>query len=100
MRISDWSSDVCSSDLNVTHDRFRQLQTSAQVDIGPITLRAGYDPGAIIGYRGVTRAGRAAHRAGADTRTGSATVAPAQGGIRIVNQRGRGSWRERVCQYE
>src|SRR3546814_17681892 len=32
MRISDWSSDVCSSDLNDVRRRIAQLQTSTQAE--------------------------------------------------------------------
>src|SRR3546814_8163973 len=44
MRISDWSSDVCSSDLTLTWDEFMALpQTTAHNDIHCVTTWSKFD---------------------------------------------------------
>src|SRR3546814_13621298 len=59
MRISDWSSDVCSSDLTVTVRR-----TGTEHDVNPDDLAAGdimiVKPGERIATDGTVRAGRSA----------------------------------------
>src|SRR3546814_14967452 len=79
MRISDWSSDVCSSDLIQRRHRRRLVDLA----------------GGFLGF--LEQAGKA----GA---TGRAGAAGAFGGSRLnaagaIYQIGRASCRERVCQY-
>src|SRR3546814_10256533 len=86
MRISDWSSDVCSSDLRQVLDVRRQLV--AHPGLHGVDAAAGlFDgmvPGAIEVIDVVARA--AGHR------HGDAAVSPHR-------EIGRASCRERVCQY-
>src|SRR3546814_7222887 len=84
MRISDWSSDVCSSDLisSCRSNLARKLRASSG--------------------RGALRRGRRLHTAldaqwharGSDRRCGAA-----MGGLHLCLKIGRASCRERVCQY-
>src|SRR3546814_9919059 len=41
MRISDWSSDVCSSDLDIDHDIVVKIATVVQGQIGHVHHRLG-----------------------------------------------------------
>src|SRR3546814_11768966 len=80
MRISDWSSDVCSSDLNAGERRFRILQ----------------QPQPLLQRRGARR------RQTLDQRSGQIGIARRQRLARALFERGkigRASCRERVCQY-
>src|SRR3546814_7354361 len=76
MRISDWSSDVCSSDL-MTHkgQAFELAFKHRQLDIGPKVYRA----------------------CGSLQQTTSRLYR--QAGIKLVHQIGRASCRDRVCPY-
>src|SRR3546814_10620951 len=86
MRISDWSSDVCSSDLHLLRD--------FMAGIGEIfRLDALHVPG-----------GKAGEDHHADDRDhhlhgGRADEDVDQAGDQYADQIGRASWRERVCQY-
>src|SRR3546814_13469753 len=88
MRISDWSSDVCSSDLPISRRRIAQ-------ELAKLGLRDGAVATCAARSTSSTReANRKSQRGGvvkADVRQGSAPV----GGGQI----GRASGRERVCQY-
>src|SRR3546814_2089228 len=77
MRISDWSSDVCSSDLSYVHSA-----VGGQVD------RAGGDAG-----------GHQAAAEGGDHRAVVRAQPRARDAERDAGQIGRASCRERVCQY-
>src|SRR3546814_9015307 len=76
MRISDWSSDVCSSDLNAVDDcaNFRGMQRDRSAVI--------VEEGCVCGIS----AGRDAHKIAARRQ------------LRCI-EIGRASCRERVCQY-
>src|SRR3546814_5447669 len=77
MRISDWSSDVCSSDLPLRRDRY--------------VLHA--DLLAVVDGRR-TAQGQQQHRGHTRLRTADPARDP-----RLVVEIGRASCRERVCQY-
>src|SRR3546814_4104799 len=87
MRISDWSSDVCSSDL---HCRQRvDWRDAERLPPAPTQCRPPHIP----------RRDRAPPRMGAARRRGdmgSGARDPVRSG---AEQIGRGSCRERVCQY-
>src|SRR3546814_4803308 len=86
MRISDWSSDVCSSDLWPGEDRMRRL---AETGINPNS----YDPGQVVAFFA---------RFPPRTATGNARHALAlmqQGRMGEARKIGRAACRERVCQY-
>src|SRR3546814_12427652 len=102
MRISDWSSDVCSSDLGVF------LPKDGQADPANIThalAKAARQNGvAIVEHCKVTGIAQANGRVtGVETEHGSIaadTVVNCAGlWGRQVGQIGRASCRERVCQY-
>src|SRR3546814_14655620 len=88
MRISDWSSDVCSSDLGVGHQRSRRVETGGRVLLDVIDKAQHALPG---------RFGLAGAQVGQ-----AAVDAVAQGGPAVLldapGQIGRASGRERVCQ--
>src|SRR3546814_3342958 len=78
MRISDWSSDVCSSDLNATPTRRMRTGTSTR---GPMTA--------------AKATGEARPKAAIATAIASSKLLPEAVKAKI----GRASCRERVCQY-
>src|SRR3546814_6185672 len=95
MRISDWSSDVCSSDL-------RKAALSAALTIHQPTRAIGADAGIDIGHPAFENSIRIdRHRR--ERRDG--VGADARHRVRLgtllgdVPEIGRASWRERVCQY-
>src|SRR3546814_6116341 len=113
MRISDWSSDVCSSDLTVIENGVRLdnlIQIAHNCRIGEHTAIA-----ACTGIAGSTRIGRRCMIGGAVGIAGHIEVADdviilgramvtgsiAKAGIygSGLPQIGRASWRERVGQY-
>src|SRR3546814_4782105 len=89
MRISDWSSDVCSSDLTCPRLQFARSETracgvgSSRTSAGMQSADAGVRPMALIGVSSVAASGP----------SGSTDWERADGQI------GRASCRERVCQY-
>src|SRR3546814_5831532 len=97
MRISDWSSDVCSSDLAPT-----ELEASSRLAVGDAgRLRAasplsgsGRRPGslALAGQHAESGARPVAGRGGEAPRAPRTSAGP-------DDQIGRESWRERVGQY-
>src|SRR3546814_14978772 len=110
MRISDWSSDVCSSDLffSLGLDVVSALRETVQgFLVDPLSIGAENLEGAMFsGYFGFvaeplelfTQDGirhRAQHRAGLIHRA----VVPGAPSIIARYQIGRASCRERVCQY-
>src|SRR3546814_1713615 len=96
MRISDWSSDVCSSDLPIERERGHSIDAAiASVDHGGMHLNLIDTPG-YPDFRGPTLSALAAVET-------VAVVVDADGGIgygtrRMMEQIGRASGRERVCQ--
>src|SRR3546814_3654555 len=82
MRISDWSSDVCSSDLHLLAGRYRHTAEHH---------RCGRDP-----ERGVGHGGGEPQQL--LDRPGEQRRAPPERG-ELVGEIGRASCRERVCQY-
>src|SRR3546814_8980793 len=85
MRISDWSSDVCSSDLDTTEDaKARRLQNHLFLDL----------PGVAADHD--LRRTTAAERIRADL----ADLVPFGAGLYLVREDaiGRASCRDRVCQ--
>src|SRR3546814_16741999 len=104
MRISDWSSDVCSSDLQrpVTAARFMPVGGGA-VMVVAMRVAGGRE---LSGDRRVDRRGLAI---ATELRIGQAVARLAVVGIddvtaraarmAIVAEIGRASWRERVCTY-
>src|SRR3546814_7038171 len=96
MRISDWSSDVCSSDLSWWQEYLRQCWFIAKVTSIPSVLIS-IPFGAVIALH----VGDFSRQLGAESTTGAAMV------LAIVReaapvataQIGRASCRERVCQY-
>src|SRR3546814_5879550 len=92
MRISDWSSDVCSSDLTVDmarraihNEAAKLLGAARRQDRGRFRYRAAAVHVAVrAAHQGVMRVLR--------SRVGVA-------GMMVIVQIGRASCRERVCQY-
>src|SRR3546814_14716160 len=87
MRISDWSSDVCSSDLNALDSLLRQFNLGGQ----PVPVATA--PAA--------RSSHAKASAAAAPQARPAAARPAASPARVAEASaiGRASWRERVCQY-
>src|SRR3546814_1918871 len=99
MRISDWSSDVCSSDLSVT---LRANFTSS------VTLRldrADANGITVTGMRGITGINTVNAEVSASFGAEELAGLPIEGRdvigalIRLPNEIGRASCRDRVCQY-
>src|SRR3546814_6556117 len=83
MRISDWSSDVCSSDLNHA--------TEKAIALFVRELRGLFNPTAMTGEQ--------ARRAGDDSHPVWAIESECIGTLGAHFTIGRASCRERVCQY-
>src|SRR3546814_2417416 len=84
MRISDWSSDVCSSDLTEMSDEYKMAQAelvSSHIAKQDIVITTALIPG------------RPAPRLISDAQV--ATMKPGS----VIVEIGRASCRERVCQY-
>src|SRR3546814_2600788 len=92
MRISDWSSDVCSSDLDLPFDLEldRLLDITERVDVLGFGARAEL-LGAPLAHRDI---GIAAERAFLHV-----AVADAEIDDQLMQKIGRASCRESVCQY-
>src|SRR3546814_2193269 len=84
MRISDWSSDVCSSDLHG-----REGLVAARLEARGVERRAGCEDNAV---------GRPRLDA-PDRIVGDARVGRPHGDFGLGREIGRASCRERVCQY-
>src|SRR3546814_15293390 len=112
MRISDWSSDVCSSDLiGLAGPDERMIlfaETQIFLLIKPLRLDAGYK--ARIGAHGdidVPGLERAHHLIAAERKGSVASVRRLEPCGRMQRRQndevgeaiGRAAWRERVCQY-
>src|SRR3546814_5449420 len=80
MRISDWSSDVCSSDLQEGLDRGGYFRLDYAGDFVEATFGGELRVGDIRAKRFVNRGGK-------------------RGALRVNAEIGRASCRERVCQY-
>src|SRR3546814_16288490 len=90
MRISDWSSDVCSSDLDGTMEYEQELLADfTQVGQRIVLLRGGDGGRGNLSYK--TSTNRAPRQHG--------TGWPGQEMWVWLRQIGRASCRERVCQY-
>src|SRR3546814_2246662 len=90
MRISDWSSDVCSSDLR------RPQQDGDAADQGGAAPRSGFRNGhEEVGSRASGGAGAVE---AVEQRRAIAFQQPERA-MQQDRQIGRASWRERVCQY-
>src|SRR3546814_8237103 len=109
MRISDWSSDVCSSDLQVEPAILKQPRLIAKsietqgpdAQFGDLLLQFGEEQ---LHHRSTHRVGRAAPRedrlpAIERVQTLQHDLCLAQRMVERVEQIGRASCRERVCQY-
>src|SRR3546814_17245714 len=103
MRISDWSSDVCSSDLGAQD--FQNL-TVVVNNVSGLSLTAASGGSTLIGQgeedtlRGAGGNDTLIGNGGSDTLNGAggnANIAGGAGADRMQN--GRESWRERGCQY-
>src|SRR3546814_15331142 len=91
MRISDWSSDVCSSDLAVAHP---DLEDALDVHLGHVGLgQAVLRPEQLLEDRVVEGLGAQQADVEDDRLADLADLAAPHGQI------GRASCRERVCQY-
>src|SRR3546814_13432396 len=98
MRISDWSSDVCSSDLPTAADKSASTpyDTAASIDLSgsisgvsitSVTIGTAPSHGTVsVSGKTVTYTPSSTYYGGTDTFTYPA-------------KNGRASWRERVCQY-
>src|SRR3546814_17948385 len=108
MRISDWSSDVCSSDLFVDPDDAQVKETAAAARLTAIQLHGDESPARVAAIKALTGLDvwkavpvrTAADIAGARAYAGAADLllfdaTPPKG----ADQIGRASCRERVCQY-
>src|SRR3546814_3825658 len=99
MRISDWSSDVCSSDLQnraCLHVWLRKI-AGVEDDDGESYEAATRAIEAIFSVRRSDRALTAVFDSAFDN--GTALKAGLARWVGAGNQIGRASWRERVCQY-
>src|SRR3546814_2543496 len=81
MRISDWSSDVCSSDLHHSGTSRRDLVRERGANCHEVASHRGHQVDAVVDVQG--EVGRAHQRAGQEA----------------SREIGRASGRERVCQY-
>src|SRR3546814_19240327 len=115
MRISDWSSDVCSSDLSIVRDTGAALVTVDPKRSLDLTARAGYlvtDNTLLYARGGYTNArvrtsfdGAAGFRSATENRDGWMVGGGVERAIsdnvsaRLEYQIGRESCRERECQY-
>src|SRR3546814_13870797 len=119
MRISDWSSDVCSSDLTAAEALGVNALLDAAEQFGGIVIAASHESvghawhGRVgIAFAAAVAGGRDAHKAGVQAilhiifqdavldqdillRRGAFVV----DGKRSASEIGRASCRERVCQY-
>src|SRR3546814_1845888 len=86
MRISDWSSDVCSSDLD---------RVDIRADEGDAGLFEGSGELAVLRQEAIARM----HRLGAGLLAGRDDLLDDQVALGGSRQIGRASCRERVCQY-
>src|SRR3546814_5690967 len=99
MRISDWSSDVCSSDLDLQQLQRQRVDTTLQArDTGAeapaACVPALADQAVVFGALGGVREGELGHPSNSRmTRSGSTNRHSCRSEI------GRGSCRERGCQY-
>src|SRR3546814_13471993 len=108
MRISDWSSDVCSSDLAVvrranateyglvaylhTKEPARIYRLSRALEFGMVAVNRTKVTGAPIPFGGMKQSGLG--------REGSRLGIEAFSDVKYVcREIGRASWRARVCQY-
>src|SRR3546814_18789488 len=97
MRISDWSSDVCSSDLKPIAVHSPILFFALDREIADEAF-----PGDIIGIpnHGTLRVGDTLSEKAGVRFTGLPNFAPEiLRRVALKDQIGRASWRERVCQY-
>src|SRR3546814_19188672 len=97
MRISDWSSDVCSSDLigaDRVHHRARRL---ALEELEPFGLRLADIPVAELGSQRLSN--RLQIFAGIIAFGNLADVLAQRLAVTQMGEIGRASCRERVCQY-
>src|SRR3546814_16207734 len=102
MRISDWSSDVCSSDLAIPRKLTftgstatgRKVMASGANDLKRVTLElGGNDPAVILDDADISAIADELFW-GAFANNGQVCVA-----IKRIYEIGRASCRERVCQY-
>src|SRR3546814_6341960 len=97
MRISDWSSDVCSSDLMMDEDEYRE--PDAGDDPALAFARVEDRLASVHGEVGLLRAaiaGLAATRESIEIPDYEPTLARTE---KVLGEIGRASCRERVCQY-
>src|SRR3546814_18803140 len=94
MRISDWSSDVCSSDL--IGFVMQSVDRAAVVVVAHTALETRVRAGARIVHRLAQRFDRERFRRQRETRHAGGAQPPLTGG---TTETGRASCRERVCQY-
>src|SRR3546814_12420228 len=95
MRISDWSSDVCSSDLQRAIDIGHRHQFGSIVGLDRTTIEDA-ETGALVEARQQVPADFGMHLG--DLRRGR-RAAGADCPDRLVGEIGRATCRERVCQY-
>src|SRR3546814_5728420 len=97
MRISDWSSDVCSSDLVFSRDRGNKHE---KFDLEACTTVPGEGGHELIGFGSGSHPGREwILRVHEGASFGAALTGAAQLARAEVEEIGRASCRERVCQY-
>src|SRR3546814_9409102 len=100
MRISDWSSDVCSSDLAHAHWwDFIAPQLTHHYHVAAIDLSGHGDSGHRDAYAMEQWAREVLHVAGALGMDRPITVGHSMGGFVTLLKIGRASCRERVWQY-
>src|SRR3546814_16443885 len=103
MRISDWSSDVCSSDLSGNHaletNRRRRTRTATPIPIPARQPRTGV---MVASVSALTSSAQASSYYEADDYYAEGGLSPSEwqgAGAQALGQIGRASCRERVCQY-
>src|SRR3546814_16556911 len=107
MRISDWSSDVCSSDLPLAHPHPAARHGCNRVGQSPapaVVQRAGWAEHDLPRQLCLCRIGHEAQRTQIDAKLLIETAHQLQRAVQpyrlpITGELGRASWRERVCQY-
>src|SRR3546814_7290133 len=96
MRISDWSSDVCSSDLIISSTRIRQALKSGDCETATRLLTRPFTIEGVVQHG--DKLGRTIGFPTANIDMGH-YLRPAYGIYAVRAQIGRASCRERVCQY-
>src|SRR3546814_10782603 len=97
MRISDWSSDVCSSDLDQRDRAARRLAESGEALLGEVAQGRARKAAGFVRVGAFER--RTGDRGVGDDQRVEALVGGDARDVVDIGEIGRASCRERVCQY-